>query len=94
MPEETIEELAGKDAVALLFQPLRLRIQSLTDRRFNRSRYDAQQTIDALAARLRTQADLRELRRDILATASDSVHPTPWFSRSAAPGCRLLLLRS
>lgn len=40
-------------AVAALFNPLRKRVQVWADRRFNRSRYDAQQVMDEFAGTLR-----------------------------------------
>ena len=62
-------------AVAALFNPLRRRVQSIVDRRFNRSRYDLSRTIEAFSQRLRTEVDLDELGRDLQLVAADSMHP-------------------
>ena len=59
-----------------LFQPLRRRVQRLVDRRFNRSRYDAERTVAEFAARLRDEVDLEQLRTEILATVAATVEPT------------------
>ncbi len=44
-------------AAAALFNPLRKRIQGWVDRRFNRSRYDAQKVMDGFSGSLRDQVD-------------------------------------
>jgi hypothetical protein len=62
--------------VAALFQPLRRRGQGLVDRRFNRSRYDAERTVAALAARLRDEVDLDAVPADILATVGAALEPS------------------
>jgi len=62
--------------VAALFQPIRRRVQRIVDRRFNRSRYDAEGTLAAFAARLRDEVDLEALRSEILATVGAAVEPS------------------
>ena len=62
-------------AVVALFGPLRRRIQEAVDRRFSRSRYDAERTVDAFASRLRDQVDLDALAAELVGVVSDTVHP-------------------
>ena len=62
-------------AAAALFNPLRRRVQRVVDRRFNRVRYDADQTVAAFAARLRGAVDLDAVRSDLLAVVSSAVEP-------------------
>jgi hypothetical protein len=62
--------------VAALFQPIRRRVQHLVDRRFNRTRYDAERTVAAFAARLRDEVDLQQLRAEILANVAHTVEPS------------------
>ena len=62
--------------VAALFQPLRRRVQGLVDRRFNRSRYDAQVALDAFSARLRDEVDLDTLQGSLLTLVEATLEPT------------------
>ena len=69
-------------AVAAVFQPARRRVQQAVDRRFNRRRYDATQTIQAFSARLRQQVDLDSLSAELLAVVEQTMQPTQvalWF---------------
>ncbi|MBI3786547.1 MAG: response regulator [Deltaproteobacteria bacterium] len=53
--------VASTIAIALLFQPLREKVQSAVDRRFYRARVDFRQAIDAFAREIRTIIDLPQL---------------------------------
>jgi len=63
-------------AVAAAFQPLRRRIQAAVDRRFNRRRHDAAQTIAAFSAHLRDEIDLATLTGELLAVVDQTMQPT------------------
>jgi hypothetical protein len=63
-------------AVAALFQPARRRIQQAVDRRFNRRKYNAAQTIQAFSTRLREQIDLETLSTELLAVVDQTMEPT------------------
>ena len=61
---------------AALFNPLRVRIQRLVDRRFNRARYDAEATVAAFTARLRDAVEIDAIRTDLLDAVNRAVQPS------------------
>ena len=68
-------------AAAALFNPVRRRVQQAVDRRFNRARYDADQTVAAFAARLQDAVDLDSVRADlagVVQAALEPAHLTVW----------------
>ncbi|MGH8912695.1 MAG: hypothetical protein ACRDVD_09290, partial [Acidimicrobiia bacterium] len=62
-------------AVAALFNPLRRRVMSWVDRRFNRSRYDAERVTHDFATRLRRQVDPDGLAEDWAGVVVDALQP-------------------
>jgi hypothetical protein len=69
-------------AVAALFQPLRRRVQTVVDLRFNRPRYDAARTVDTFSLELRDKVDLEALADDLLDVVHQTMQPGtagPWL---------------
>jgi hypothetical protein len=62
-------------AAAALFNPLRRRVQHRVDRRFNRARYDADNTVAAFAARLQDTTDPDDVRSDLIGTIHYALEP-------------------
>ncbi len=70
-------------AAAALFTPVRRRVQRAVDRRFNRARYDAEDTVAAFAARLKDEVDLDAVREDlagVVEAALEPAHVAVWIS--------------
>ena len=73
-------------AAAALFNPLRRRVQHRVDRRFNRARYDADNTVTAFAARLQDATDPDAVRADLILTVCSALEPVSvgvWIPGSA-----------
>lgn len=62
--------------VAALFNPLRQRVQSSVNRRFNRSKYDAQRVLDELSSHLREDVDLELMQSALLEAARQTMQPS------------------
>jgi hypothetical protein len=62
-------------AAAALFTPVRRRVQSRVDRRFNRARYDAEAIVSAFSARLRNSVDVGAVHAELLGAVDRAVEP-------------------
>jgi hypothetical protein len=62
-------------AAAALFHPLRRRVQALVDKRFNRSRYDAAQLVDAFSSQMRGAVSVELLQTRLAETVNEAVAP-------------------
>ena len=61
--------------VTALFQPLRTRMQTLVDRRFYRTRYDASRTLQRFAGQVRDEVELDRLTQGLVAVVSETMQP-------------------
>ena len=74
-------------AAAALFSPVRRRVQHAVDRRFNRARYDAGQTVTAFAARLQDAVELGAIRDELanaVHAALEPAHLSVWIKEPPA----------
>jgi hypothetical protein len=76
LPAESDLAIAGSTlAVAALFNPLRRRVHVWVDRRFNRTRYDAQRVMDRFAGSLRDRLDLEGIVDDWMGVVAETMQP-------------------
>jgi hypothetical protein len=83
--QDSITVAVATLVVAALFNPARRRVQHVVDRRFNRSRYDAELMITAFATRLQDATDLDTVRADLAAVVNRALEPdhlSLWSGRS------------
>jgi hypothetical protein len=72
---DTVAVTVSTLLVVALFQPLRVRVQRTLDRRFYRSKYDAQAAVDALSRTLAQRVDLDSVEREVLDVVRRTLQP-------------------
>jgi hypothetical protein len=73
--------------IAALFQPLRHRLQQLIDRRFYRSKYNAEKALAAFAATVQSEVELAALQQKLVEIIEETMQPSSvslWI-RAAPP---------
>jgi hypothetical protein len=86
-------------AIAAMFGPVRQRVQTIIDRQFYRSKYDAARLLSGFGAKLRddASADLSHLSDELLAAVDESIQPehaTLWLRAQPGAGAeRAVTLR-
>jgi hypothetical protein len=74
--------------IAALFGSVRRRVQDVIDRRFNRSRYDAEKTLARFATTVRDEPDLEKLTAELLNVIQETMQPASlslWLRETAQP---------
>jgi hypothetical protein len=73
---ETFPVALGTLAIAALFGPVRAQVRAAVDRRFYRSTYDAQRTLEAFSGRVRDEVELEAVGRTLVEVTGQTIRPT------------------
>jgi hypothetical protein len=73
---QTVAVAASTLFAAAAFQPIRRRVQSLVDARFDRPRLEAERSLAAYGERLQQEVDIDTLARDVEETVTRTLRPT------------------
>lgn len=84
-PQSEMTTVLSTLAIASLFTPLRTRIQAFIDRRFYRSKYDAQQTLLLFGTAVRSAVELDVLTDNMVDIVRETLQPayvSLWLARA------------
>jgi hypothetical protein len=74
--ENPLAVAAATLAAAALFTPVRRSVQGWVDRRFSRSKYDAQRVVEDFTTKLRDEVDLLGLSTELRRVVNVTLRPT------------------
>ncbi len=74
--ENPLAVAAATLAAAAVFTPVRRSVQGWVDRRFSRSKYDAQKVVEGFTAKLRDEVDLLGLNSELTRVVNVTLRPT------------------
>jgi hypothetical protein len=92
--QEPLLIVATTLVIAALFRPLRSVLQRSIDRRFYRTKYDAERTLAAFGAALRSEVDPDHLREHLLSVVEETMQPAHvslWLAPSSLSRSRSLV---
>jgi hypothetical protein len=72
---DTVVLVVSTLIVAVLFQPLRQRVQWFVDQRFYRKQYNAEKTLASFSALLHEEVDLEQLQTRLLGVIEETIQP-------------------
>ena len=74
-PDSPLITVISTLTIAALFNPMRIRIQDFIDRRFYRSKYDAEQALNRFSNTARDEVDMDRLTVALLNVVEDTIQP-------------------
>jgi hypothetical protein len=83
--QSTISIVLSTLTIAALFNPLRTRLQNFIDRRFYRSKYNAEQALATFSRTARDEVEMERLTSELLGVIQETMQPATtglWIQQS------------